>query len=121
MFKNPFSFQGRIRRTEFGLSLIIYSIAMGIGAVCIVMLSMATLWGYVLLPFLLFAGIWFRLAQSVKRSHDVGYSGWYILIPFYGIYLIFADSQFGANRYGPNPKNLGNNAPEIEHIGTQNF
>ncbi len=28
MFKNPFSFKGRIRRTEYGLSLIIYGIPM---------------------------------------------------------------------------------------------
>ncbi len=26
MFKRPFSFEGRIRRTEYGLSLVIYAI-----------------------------------------------------------------------------------------------
>ena len=26
MFKNPFSFEGRIRRTEYGLSVIIYAV-----------------------------------------------------------------------------------------------
>ena len=30
MFKNPFSFEGRIRRTEYGITFIIYVIAASI-------------------------------------------------------------------------------------------
>ena len=32
------------------------------------------------------------LAVQIRRSHDTGKSGWWILIPFYSIYLIFAKS-----------------------------
>ena len=51
------------------------------------------------------------LAVSVRRLHDTGRSGWWMLanlIPCVGpiILLIFMiqDSQPGANQYGPNPK-----------------
>ena len=54
------------------------------------------------------------LAVSVRRLHDTGRSGWWVLIslvPFAGgiVLLVFflLDSQPGANRYGPNPKETG--------------
>lgn len=51
------------------------------------------------------------LAVSVRRLHDIGKSGWWLLlslIPCLGslILLIFflQNSQPGTNEYGPNPK-----------------
>ena len=44
------------------------------------------------------------IAVTVRRMHDVGKSGWYMLIPFYNLYLSIIDSQPGNNEYGPNPK-----------------
>ncbi|MGS2764061.1 DUF805 domain-containing protein [Sinomicrobium sp. M5D2P9] len=58
------------------------------------------------------------IAQSAKRCHDRGYGGWYQLIPFFNIYLLFAESKYGPNQYGPNPKGEGNN-DELEEIGKQ--
>ncbi|TJY41720.1 DUF805 domain-containing protein [Cohnella pontilimi] len=56
------------------------------------------------------------LAVSVRRLHDTGRSGWWLLIgliPLIGaiILLVFTcqDSQPGDNRYGPNPRS-GDNA-----------
>lgn len=56
------------------------------------------------------------LAICVRRLHDIGKSGWsyfVCLIPMVGsiILLVFfaTDSQFGMNKYGPNPKGIGNN------------
>lgn len=53
------------------------------------------------------------LAMSVRRLHDTGRSGWFLLlnlIPYIGGIIIFVfsvlDSQPGANQYGPNPKGL---------------
>ncbi len=45
------------------------------------------------------------IAVAIRRMHDVGKSGWFILIPFYNLYLTVQDSQPGTNEYGPNPKN----------------
>lgn len=51
------------------------------------------------------------LAVSARRLHDIGKSGWMILvnlIPFVGwiwfIVLTVTDSNPGENKYGPNPK-----------------
>ena len=41
------------------------------------------------------------LAVAVRRMHDVGKSGWFILIPIYNIVLLATDSQPGTNNYGP--------------------
>jgi uncharacterized membrane protein YhaH (DUF805 family) len=51
-----------------------------------------------------------QLAVSVRRLHDVGKSGWMLLIaliPFGAIWLLVlmvTDSTLGENKYGPNPK-----------------
>lgn len=60
--------------------------------------------------------IWFLIAQGAKRSHDRGNSGWYQIIPFYGLWLLFADSESGKNEYGLNPKGH-QNLEEINEIG----
>lgn len=103
MFKRPFSFNGRIRRTEYCLSFLIYTIWY------VVINSMmltpdpsvgATL--FVLISFI--PMIWFLWAQNAKRCHDRGNSGWYQLIPFYVFVLMFGGSEEGSNEYGDNPK-----------------
>ena len=53
---------------------------------------------------LLFAVVWIRMAQGAKRCHDIDISGWYQLIPFYTIVLIFQKGSIGANEYGVSPK-----------------
>jgi len=105
MFKNPFSFDGRIRRLEYGLSYLIYMIAA----------MLATLLGMTIddhegrtasiFIFLIYiAMIWFLLAQGAKRCHDRGNNGWWQIIPFYGFWMLFADGEIGNNEYGENPK-----------------
>lgn len=48
----------------------------------------------------------------IRRMHDVGRSGWWFLIYFTGIgilfliYWLFKDSEPGPNKWGPNPKGL---------------
>ncbi len=61
-------------------------------------------------------GYWFIFAQGAKRCHDRGNSGWYQIIPFYGLWMLFADSEIGKNEYGLNPKDIGND-DEIDEIG----
>ncbi|HCW09140.1 MAG TPA: DUF805 domain-containing protein [Cytophagales bacterium] len=101
MFKRPFSFDGRIRRMEYGISFIIYMVVYfftalltttgdGTGA-----LIMVVLW----IPL-----VWFLIAQGTKRCHDVGRNGWWQIIPFYGLALLFIDGDRERNEYGSNPK-----------------
>ncbi len=100
MFVNTFSFDGRIRRTEYGISTIIA-----------VLLSLIPIIGFI-------PALWIYWAQGAKRCHDVGNSGWWQLIPFYGFWLLFQDGEHGKNQYGDNPKgnqqNTNNYKPKIQ-------
>lgn len=111
MFRNPFSFEGRIRRLEYGLSILIFYAAfflLGMMEVVLHNVPAGEVISGLLTVGLVLIGFWFFIAQAAKRCHDLGNSGWWQLIPFYGLWLLFAESQFGANRYGLNPKNQGN-------------
>jgi uncharacterized membrane protein YhaH (DUF805 family) len=64
----------------------------------------------------------FRIVQDVKRLHDLGRSGLWVLcafIPavnfFYVVFLIFADGQPFTNEFGPDPKGRGG-ASDIDSI-----
>lgn len=98
MFETPFSFDGRIRRTEYGLSFILYVIiATFVSA--ILESGEAPIIGLAYIPML-----WFLFAQGAKRCHDVGNNGLWQIIPFYIFWLLFQDGQPGSNEYGNNPK-----------------
>lgn len=46
------------------------------------------------------------ILAAIRRSHDLGRSGWFALIcfiPFAGFYLILKRGEPGANKYGPSP------------------
>ncbi|WP_290451863.1 DUF805 domain-containing protein [uncultured Muribaculum sp.] len=103
MFKRIFSFKGRIRRTEYGLSYIIfliwYLIFMSVTEMNDVTPVLALLIILTIVP-----AYWFLWAQGAKRCHDRGNSGWYQIIPFYFLIMLFGGSEDGINDYGTNPK-----------------
>lgn len=103
MFKKPFSFEGRIRRLEYALSIFLcYVVFFFLGAI---MGGSAD--EDVSATILLIASIpllWFVAAQSCKRCHDLGNSGWFQIIPLYCIAMLFVDGDKGDNEYGSNPK-----------------
>ncbi len=43
------------------------------------------------------------LAVGARRMHDTGNSGWYLLVPFYNLFLLFSEGNQGPNEYGPDP------------------
>lgn len=52
-----------------------------------------------------------NLAVTIRRLHDLGFSGWWLLaglIPFVGLLgaipLLFEEGEKRRNKYGPNPK-----------------
>jgi uncharacterized membrane protein YhaH (DUF805 family) len=128
MFKNPFSFDGRIRRSEFGISFILFVVV----RVIIMMVAAAGVSsqaeaGGAMFISLLFSIplLWFLWAQGAKRCHDIGNSGWFQLIPFYALWMLFQDGEPGINQYGENPKNVQNNFNshnnyQKSNINTQN-
>lgn len=113
MFKNPFSFKGRIRRLEYGLSTIIVTIIQVIISTLMETSEYLAIGGlFVFIPL-----FWFNIAQGAKRCHDRGNSGWYQIIPFYSLWMLFGDGEHGENEYGENPKGIGNTAHDLEELG----
>ncbi|MDD4556967.1 MAG: DUF805 domain-containing protein [Alphaproteobacteria bacterium] len=44
------------------------------------------------------------IAAGVRRLHDMGKCGWWLLAPIYNIYLLIQSSQSGKNDYGDEVK-----------------
>ncbi|MEO7259715.1 MAG: DUF805 domain-containing protein [Jatrophihabitantaceae bacterium] len=107
VFSKYATFSGRARRSEFwwfALFLVIVNIVLRILDRAMDNPVLGLIVGLALvLP---------SLAVTVRRLHDTGRSGWWILIgliPLIGaiVLLVFEcqDSQPGSNKYGPSPKN----------------
>ena len=108
-------FSGRSRRKEywmFTLLLIIVNVVVGILELS---LGLAGTMGYGPLSLVvLLAVIVPSIAVSVRRLHDTGRSGWWLLLVFLPIIgglvlLVFfvLEGDKGPNEYGPDPKGSG--------------
>lgn len=104
---NQFSRRGRITRGQYIISLIIFY------ALVYPMAYMdknyelpeAVKGGTSIITLPLLA---FILLRGARRCHDRGNSGLYQFIPGYFLFMIFGGSDYGVNKYGPNPKGEGN-------------
>lgn len=103
MFKNPFSFKGRIRRTEYGITFILYVI---LAVIINLIMEEGRDSGAVLLSLAYIPMLWLLWAQGAKRCHDLNNSGWYQIIPFYVLWMIFQSGNPVLNSYGNNPKDV---------------
>lgn len=106
-------FSGRARRKEywmFALLLIVVSFVLGIVEGVVGLTGMVGPYGPLSALFML-AIIVPSIAVGVRRLHDTGRSGWWMLIglvPFIGaiVLLVFyvLEGTRGPNEYGPDPK-----------------
>jgi len=108
-----FEFNGRSRRMEYWMFVLINSI---ISVFCILLDSMlGTVWSIGYGPIYIGYGLAVfvpGLAVAIRRLHDIGKSGWYYLLfiipiigPIWLIILFVTEGEQGDNKYGPNPKN----------------
>lgn len=106
MFKNLFSSDGRIRRSEYFLSNIILLFYFGIISAILddPLSNHSTQDDMIMLLFLMFPACWFLAVQSAKRCHDLDNSGWFQFIPFYHFILLLGEGSRISNKYGPSPK-----------------
>lgn len=104
-WKGFVDFSGRSRRLDYWTAVLFNMVVFFL----IAMLEIATIGVPIISLLFILASILPSLAIAVRRMHDIGRSGlWVILafVPLVGIvYFIFTllDSQPGANQYGPNP------------------
>jgi uncharacterized membrane protein YhaH (DUF805 family) len=108
-------FSGRARRKEYWMYVLFYIIFLIVATILdnVLHTTIGNLpygWIYSLYALALLIP---TLAVAVRRLHDIGKSGWWLLIglvPFIGgiwlLVLYVRDSQPGDNAYGPNPKGI---------------
>ena len=120
VLKNYAVFSGRARRKEYWM-FALFQLIFALAAMAIDNIIGTTFkigdqgipYGYVYMIYTLALFIP-ALAVAVRRLHDVGKSGWFLLIcliPIIGVIwllvLLVTDSKPGDNEYGPNPKEEG--------------
>ena len=107
--KNYANFNGRARRSEYWYYTLMNTIILialqvfagvcasgGLGVIAMIVGLLYLVYSLgTLIP---------SIAVGVRRMHDVGKSGWFLLIPIYNLILACTDSQAGSNEYGLNPK-----------------
>jgi len=59
--------------------------------------------GVIIISCFQLALLWQFLSYGAQRCHDLGKSGFYQLIPFYVLFMLFQAGDVGDNEYGPNP------------------
>lgn len=108
-------FSGRARRAEYWwFTLVNLGVTVGIFIVAAILGAIAKPLGVIgMLAYLAYALGTFipGIAASVRRLHDTGKSGWFLLISFVPIVgsiallvFLFTDSTTGTNTYGVSPK-----------------
>jgi uncharacterized membrane protein YhaH (DUF805 family) len=99
VLQNYATFSGRARRSEywyFFLFNVIIAFVLGFVGGLTKMPIISTIYTLaVLIP---------GIAVGVRRMHDVGKSGWFLLIPIYNLILACTDGVKGDNEYGADPK-----------------
>lgn len=120
VISNYATFSGRARRSEYWyfvlFNMIFAIIAMVLDNVLGTTFKMGygvqLPYGYIYLLYVL-AILIPGLAVAVRRLHDVGKSGWFILIAIipivgaiYLLVLMLTEGKQGINEYGPNPKDI---------------
>lgn len=119
-FSKAYSFNGRIRRLEFGVSIIMFLFIWLLHGYVILRITNNELnkptkfdGALILTSFIL--QIWFLLSQSVKRAHDLNESGWRIFNPLFWYNLFFKKGSAYKNNYGSNPKKLTYYQPKVSY------
>jgi uncharacterized membrane protein YhaH (DUF805 family) len=94
-FKKYATFSGRASRSEYWFFYLFYAIIYLVGA----LIGAAV--GTTELVYLFISPLWLPLsAAGIRRIHDTGRSGWFILVPIYNLILLVSASNPGTNKYG---------------------
>ncbi len=128
MFKRPFSFKGRISRTEYVLSFfLIFGSLFGLFYLseekgfaigrCLDVIGVPASMHESLIIVIFLLSCWFMLAQATKRCRDSVGSGWAVIfstgcLPLASIFTVFAKGVEGDWEIGPDPRR------KFEYIGT---
>ncbi|MEN2486637.1 DUF805 domain-containing protein [Flavobacterium sp. B11] len=130
MFENYSNFSGRARRSEYWYfrlaTAVIFFVFIALAIIVSIIgggfLGFPVAIGLIALYSLI--ALIPSLAVTVRRMHDLGKSGWNVLIsfiplvgPIWFLVLLATEGEHGENYYGPDPKST---IEEIDEIGINN-
>lgn len=102
VLQNYAGFEGRARRKEYWM-FFLFNMVFSYGLLILSALAEVSALVFVSMLYI-FAVLIPSIAVGVRRMHDVGVSGWYLLVPFYSFILACTEGQNGENKYGADPK-----------------
>lgn len=94
-FKKYVTFSGRASRSEYWFWFLFYLLIYLVGSIVVAAVGNQNLMYLFILPVALPS-----VAVSIRRIHDTGRSGWFILVPIYNLVLVCSSSNPGSNKYG---------------------
>ena len=89
------TFSGRASRSEYWFFYLFYMIMYVLGAIVGAALGSSWIMYLFILPFMLPL-----FAAGIRRIHDTGRSGWFVLVPIYNLVLMIQSGTPGDNKYG---------------------
>jgi uncharacterized membrane protein YhaH (DUF805 family) len=99
---NYVTFSGRARRKEYWMFVLFNALIMiGLSVIAKLIHPLAVAFVPSLYSFGMFLP---TIAVGIRRMHDLGRSGWWLLCPIVNFIFLFIEGQPTANEYGPNPK-----------------
>ncbi len=106
VLKNYTNFDGRARRSEYWYFILFHLIiVIGLTVLDVVLGLYNPDSGSGVISGLYQLGVFIpTIAVGVRRMHDVGKSGWFILFPIYNLILTLSPGDIGDNEYGADPK-----------------
>jgi uncharacterized membrane protein YhaH (DUF805 family) len=114
-YRNAFVYKARSRRLHYWLfvlySYVIYTFlnfALGSAFTAGTTSGLRTALNLILSIFLFYTYL-ATLACAIRRLHDAGKSGWFILVPIYNLYLLVQPSVPHLNQWGDVPNLVGMN------------
>ena len=111
-FLEIFSTRGRANRGWWLAHVLVDDFLVATAFIALMLVGQLTGMWFVALPLvgLMGAAGWAAIAVTVKRFHDLGKSGWNVLLMavplvnvFVGLWLLLGKGDVGPNQYGPDP------------------
>lgn len=91
---------GRCGRLHYFLTALVSGIIFNIANFTIMYWLGAKLYIYIVCMHIMMVCLWITICVGAKRCHDLGHNGWWQLIPFYGLWMLFCKGEREDNEYG---------------------